>query len=44
MSGIGLLLVHNFDGCGIWVVIVGDEGKGDAELYDLQKIRYEVVE
>jgi fatty acid synthase subunit alpha, fungi type len=41
MSGIGSLSARNFDGRGIRVVVVGDKGKGDAELYDSQKVRYE---
>ena len=41
MSGIGPLSARNFDGRGIWVAVVGDKGKGDAELYDSQEVRYE---
>jgi hypothetical protein len=40
MSGIGRLSARNFDGRSIRV-IVGDKGKGDAELYDSQKGIYE---
>ena len=38
MSGIGPLSARNFDGRGIRVVVVGDKGKGDAELYDSQEV------
>jgi hypothetical protein len=41
MSGIGPLTARNFDGRGIRVIVIGDKGKGDAELYDSQKVRYE---
>ena len=41
MSGIGPLSARNFDGRGIRVIVVGDKGKGDAELYDSQEVRYE---
>jgi hypothetical protein len=40
LRGIGPLTARNLDGHGIRVVIVGDGGKGDAELYDSQNIQY----
>jgi fatty acid synthase subunit alpha len=41
LSGIGPLTARNLDGRGVRVIVVGDKGKGDAELYDSQNIRYE---
>ena len=41
LSGIGPLTARNLDGRGVRVVIVGDKGKGDSELYDSQNVRYE---
>ena len=38
---VSVLSARNFDGRGIWVAVVGDKGKGDAELYDSQEVRYE---
>ena len=33
--------VSNLDGRGVRVIIVGDKGKGDTELYDSQNVQYE---
>lgn len=41
LSGIGPLTARNLDGRGIRVIVIGDRGKGDAELYDSQNIQYE---
>lgn len=41
LSGIGPLTARNLDGRGVRVIVVGDKGKGDAELYDTSNIRYE---
>jgi fatty acid synthase subunit alpha len=32
LSGIGPLTARNLDGCGVRVIVVGDKGKGNAEL------------
>jgi fatty acid synthase subunit beta len=41
LSGIGPLTARNLDGRGVRVVVVGDKGKGDAELYDSLNVKYE---
>jgi fatty acid synthase subunit beta len=41
MSGIGPLTARNLDGRGIRVIVVGDKGRGDTGLYDLQNVWYE---
>jgi fatty acid synthase subunit alpha, fungi type len=41
LSGIGPLTARHVSGRGIRVVVVGDKGKGDAELYDSQKVQRE---
>jgi fatty acid synthase subunit beta len=38
LGGIGPLTARNLDGRGVRVVVIGDRGKGDAELYDSQNI------
>ena len=40
-SGIGPLTVRNLDGRGVHVIVMGDRGKGDAELFNLLDIKYE---
>ena len=40
-SGIGPLTARNLDGCGVHVIVTGDRGKGDAELFNLLDIKYE---
>jgi fatty acid synthase subunit beta len=41
IGGIGPLTARNLDGRGVRVIVVGDKGKGGAEVYDLQNVRYE---
>ncbi|EKM78079.1 hypothetical protein AGABI1DRAFT_61049 [Agaricus bisporus var. burnettii JB137-S8] len=41
LSGVGPLSARNFDGRGIRVILVGDSGKGDAELYDSLSVKHE---
>jgi fatty acid synthase subunit alpha len=36
-----LTTARNLDGRGVRVIIVGDKGKGGAEVYDSQDARYE---
>lgn len=42
LSGIGPLTARNLDGRGVRVIIAGDRGKGDVELYHSADIKYEV--
>ncbi|KAH8822971.1 fatty acid synthase [Flagelloscypha sp. PMI_526] len=42
LSGIGPLTAHNLAGRGVRVIVVGDRGKGDAELFDATKVHTEV--
>ncbi|KAG5646963.1 hypothetical protein DXG03_001686 [Asterophora parasitica] len=41
LSGIGPLTARNLDGRGVRVIVAGDRGKGDAELYDATEVKYE---
>ena len=41
LSGIGPLTARNLDGRGVRVIITGDKGKGDAELFNPLDIKYE---
>ncbi len=41
LSGIGPMTARNFDGRGIRVIVVGQKGKGDTELYSSSGIKYE---
>jgi fatty acid synthase subunit alpha len=41
LSGIGSLTARNLDGRGVRVIIAGDKGKGDAELFNSLDIKYE---
>ena len=41
LSGIGPLTARNLDGCGFHVIVTGDKGKGDAELFNSLNVRYE---
>jgi fatty acid synthase subunit beta len=41
LSGIGPFTARNFEGRGLRVIIVGDKGKGDVELYNARQIRFE---
>ncbi|KAE9399788.1 fatty acid synthase [Gymnopus androsaceus JB14] len=41
LSGIGPLTARNFDGKGVRVIVIGERGKGDAELYNSTEIKRE---
>ncbi|THV07258.1 fatty acid synthase [Dendrothele bispora CBS 962.96] len=41
LSGIGPLTARNLDGKGVRVIVLGDRGKGDAELYDALVVQHE---
>lgn len=41
MSGIGPLTARNLDGRGVRVIVVGERSKGDVELYDRVRVKYE---
>ena len=41
LSGIGPLTSRNLEGRGVRVIVVGDKGKGDVELYNARDVRYE---
>ncbi|KAH8117927.1 fatty acid synthase [Phellopilus nigrolimitatus] len=41
LSGIGPLTARNLEGRGVRVVVVGEKGKGGAELYDSQEVKLE---
>ncbi|KAF8656258.1 hypothetical protein AX16_002694 [Volvariella volvacea WC 439] len=41
LSGIGPLTARNLDGRGVRVIVAGDKGKGDAELYTPLGVQYE---
>ena len=41
LSGIGPLTARNLDGQGVRVIVTGDKGKGDAELFNSLDIKYE---
>ncbi|KAF8896473.1 fatty acid synthetase alpha subunit [Infundibulicybe gibba] len=41
LSGIGPLTARNLDGRGVRVIVAGDRGKGDAELYGSVGVKYE---
>ena len=41
MSGIGPLTARNLDGRGVRVIVVGEKGKGEVELYDSRNVKYE---
>jgi fatty acid synthase subunit beta len=41
LSGIGPLTAKNLDGRGVRVIVVGDRAKGDPELYNAERVRYE---
>ena len=36
LSGIGLLTARTLDGHGVHVIVVGEKGNGDAELFDIK--------
>jgi len=41
LSGIGPLTAKNFEGRGVRVIVAGDKGKGDAELFCSLGVKYE---
>ena len=41
LSGIGPLTARNLEGRGVRVLVVGEKGKGGAELYDSREVKYE---
>ena len=41
VSGIGPFTARSFEGRGLHVVVVGDRGKGDVELYNARHVRFE---
>ncbi|KAH7913599.1 hypothetical protein BJ138DRAFT_606981 [Hygrophoropsis aurantiaca] len=41
LNGIGPLTARNLEGRGVRVIILGDKGKGEAELFDVQDVNYE---
>ena len=41
LSGIGPLTAKNFEGRGVRVVVAGDKGKGDAELFSSLEVKFE---
>jgi fatty acid synthase subunit alpha, fungi type len=41
LSGIGPLTAKNFEGRGVRVIVIGDRGKGDVELYSSSSVQYE---
>ena len=41
LSGIGPLTARNLEGRGVRVIVLGEKGKGGAELYDASKVKYE---
>jgi len=41
LSGIGPLTGKNFEGCGVRVIVAGDRGKGDAELFSSLDVKFE---
>ncbi|KAH7884386.1 hypothetical protein F5I97DRAFT_1968464 [Phlebopus sp. FC_14] len=41
LNGIGPLTARNLDGRGVRVIILGDKGRGEAELFDAEDVQYE---
>jgi fatty acid synthase subunit alpha, fungi type len=41
MSGIGPLMARNLDGQGVHVIMVGEHGKGDVELFECASVKYD---
>ena len=41
LSGIGPLTAKNFEGRGVRVIVAGDRGKGDAELFSSLDVKFE---
>jgi fatty acid synthase subunit alpha len=41
LNGIGPLTARNLDGRGVRVITLGDKGRGEAELFDIEDVQYE---
>ncbi|KAL4066936.1 hypothetical protein J3A83DRAFT_4165578 [Scleroderma citrinum] len=41
VNGIGPLTARNLEGRGVRVIILGDKGRGEAELFDIDDVQYE---
>lgn len=41
VNGIGTLTARNLEGRGVRVIILGDKGRGEAELFDVDDVQYE---
>ena len=41
LNGIGPFTDRNLDSHGVGVIVVGDQGKGDAELYSIKGVKFE---
>ncbi|KAI6168120.1 hypothetical protein EDD17DRAFT_746406 [Pisolithus thermaeus] len=41
LNGIGPLTARNLEGRGVRVIILGDKGRGEAELFDIDDVQYE---
>ena len=41
MNGIGTLTAHNLEGHSVHVIILGDKGHGEVELFDVNDVQYE---
>ena len=41
VNGIGTLTAHNLEGRSVCVIILGDKGRGEVELFDVDDIQYE---
>ena len=41
VNGIGPLTARNLEGRGVRVIILGDKGRGEAELFDVDDVQYE---
>jgi fatty acid synthase subunit alpha len=41
MSGIGPLTARKLDGRDVRVIVVGERGKGDVELFECASVKYE---
>lgn len=41
LNGIGPLTARNLEGRGVRVIILGDKGRGEAEVFDVKNVQYE---
>lgn len=41
LNGIGPLTARNLEGRGVRVITLGDKGRGEAELFDIEDVKYE---